>query len=446
MPDVHSLAIDFLHELPDTLTLAFRSIIPRLEDRIPITLHVAPVLLMSYIPFMFMAYLARREDTYLIRLLLLPTVITTTLWSSFTHYWSVPILNVYNWGQCLSGIAIVGKAIQYALTPEGMLKVDEIRAGVVKGKAVHRNGIANGYVKDAQQDDDQSPSIFGPWFWDIIELAYSLRGQRFKFGRGVHIPKHDKPLERGPFLKATLYSFVRNFLLLDVLETVLKLFPGAGSIFGGSMFYYNLPPLQRYAVSTFVHILTGSALLAGFRMVFELSALIAVGLFDDLPVFWPPVLDEPWSAQSMHELWAIRWHQFLRQTFYVYGGYLGRKIAGNAGLVFGMFIASGLFHEAGMYGMGGGWHWAPVVFFASQGPLLLLERLWRKVTGRRVGGWPGQLWVYFVMFVLAQPMIDSWHQRGLGGGLVIPPLLSPTRHLLSSTGYVINSNDGLVFV
>jgi hypothetical protein len=44
------------------------------------------------------------------------------------------------------------------------------------------------------------------------------------------------------------------------------------------------------------------------------------------------------------------------------------------------------------------------LFFASQGPILIGERLWRQVTGRRVGGPIGRLWVYFVMFIAAQPM------------------------------------------
>lgn len=174
------------------------------------------------------------------------------------------------------------------------------------------------------------------------------------------------------------------------------------------MFYYSLPPISRYAVSTFIHILSGRCLLAGFEAIYQLVTVVAVGIFDDSPSAWPPILDSPWLSESMHELWSKRWHQLLRRTFMVYGGYPGKWIAGDFGMVLGIFIASGLYHELSMYAMGRGLDPAPVIFFALQAPILVIERLWRRITGRRVSGWYGRLWVYFVMFVLGQPMSSSF--------------------------------------
>jgi len=70
------------------------------------------------------------------------------------------------------------------------------------------------------------------------------------------------------------------------------------------------------------------------------------------------------------------------------------------------------------------------LFFALQGVMVILEKVWRVVTGRRVGGWWGRLWCYFVIIVLGQPAIDAWHVRGLAGGMVIFPIISPTRRIL----------------
>jgi len=126
----------------------------------------------------------------------------------------------------------------------------------------------------------------------------------------------------------------------------------------------------------------------------------------------------------MHELWAKNWHQLLRNTFTVLGGYPGRWIAGDVGMLLGTFIASGLYHESSMYAMGRGFDHTVTLFFAAQGPILIGERLWRRVTGKRVNS---RLWVYFIMFIAAQPMINSWHMRGLGGGMVIMPFISPVR-------------------
>jgi Membrane bound O-acyl transferase family len=253
----------------------------------------------------------------------------------------------------------------------------------------------------------QQPSyirIIPLWLRDAIELCVSMRGLGWDFGIGIYIPNHTRPLDRRPFVIATLRSFIRNFLVLDFLEWLLKMFPGVGDPRGGSIFYPQLPPLQRYAVSTTIHIISGSCLLAGFGMCYDLLTLVGVVFFHGSPNNWPPIMDNPWSSDSLHEFWAMRWHQIFRRAFTFFGGYPGRLVGGNTGAVFGTFITSGLYHECAMYGMGRGFDYRTPMFFAIQGPLLIMERYWRMTTGRRVGGWPGRLWVYFVILVLGQPM------------------------------------------
>jgi hypothetical protein len=289
--------------------------------------------------------------------------------------------------------------------------------------------------------------IIPSWLREAIELCASMRGLGWDFGIGVYIPNHKRPLDRGPFIHATLFSFIRNFLTVDFLESLTKQLPSVGDPRGGSMFYSHLPPLQRYTVSTAIHIISGSCLLVGFGMCYDLLTLICVIFLDDPPSSWPPVMNNPWRSDSLHLFWAMRWHQLLRRTFVYLGGYPGEFIAGNIGAVCGTFIASALFHECAIYAMGRGFDYRVPIFFAIQGPLLLLERAWRMTTGTKVGGWPGRLWVYFVILVLGQPMcrwtvpfatlfadridaVDAWHMRGLGGGMVIPPILSPVRMIL----------------
>ena len=343
----------------------------------------------------------------------------------------------------------ISKSLEFGLTPEGMLKVGESRPGVKKGKSKSfQNGIANGSPDN--QDAPHNPYI-APWFYDAIEVAHTLRGLKWKFGQGIPIPRHTRPLERSAFIDATTSSFIKNFLLLDLLESCLKLFPGVGTTLGGTMFYPDLSPITRFVVSTLIHILTGSAILAGFGMVYDLITLFAVGVMDSSPLSWPPIMDDPWSSDSMHKFWSKDWHQLLRQTFLVFGGYPGKWLAGNFGMLLGTFIASGLYHECAMYSMGRGFDHSATIFFAAQGPVLILERLWKKVTRRNVQGTAGRLWVYFIMFVAAQPMgmfhflkitfamglifttslpVNAWHRRGFGGGMVIPPIISPARWII----------------
>ncbi|KAJ7212020.1 hypothetical protein GGX14DRAFT_621323, partial [Mycena pura] len=409
---------------------ALRGVVPKPQHRVALTWRNAPELLSLYLPFVFLAYLARRPGTSAIRLLLLPCVIVSILMTGFRYRWTIPELNVYNWGMALLAEVIIAKALEYAFTREGMLKLGERQPGEQKGKEVDKssafaNGHAHAELPRTQQSNFQ-------WLYDAFELIHTLRGLRWKFAQGTYIPPHVRPLERRAFLRATLISFVVNYLLVDLLESSIKIFPGVGEPTGGSIFYANLPPIPRYTVSTVIHFITGCALLAGFGMIYDLLTLIAVGVFRSAPASWPPITDNPWRASSLHVLWARSWHQLLRNTFLVFGGYPGHWLAGDVGLVLGAFLASGLYHECAIYAMGRGFEYAPTLFFAAQGPLLIGERLWRIVTGRRVGGPIGRLWVYFVMFIGGQPMVNSWHVRGLGGGMIIPPALSPVRLTLAA--------------
>ncbi|KAF9565753.1 hypothetical protein CPC08DRAFT_704454 [Agrocybe pediades] len=417
------------HELSFAFQQAFRTLVPDQDHRIPIKLDNLILPVLCYAPFIFLAYLTRRPDTYLIRLLLLPSVVSLILTAAYRFTWSIPELNVYNWGQCLFAAVAISKSLEFALRPEGMLKVGESSPGVKKGKEKSKDAQPNGHAEPNHHNDShtQQHPLIAPWFQDAIEVAHTLRGLDWKFSRGVHVPKEWRPLDPPSFLHATLISFIKNFLLLDFLEAILKLFPGVGQPLGGSIFYQELTPVPRYLVSTFIHILTGTSILAGFGMVYDLITLFAVGVLHTSPRSWPPVMEDPWHSESMHQFWAKNWHQMLRQTFLVFGGYPGKWLAGNIGMLFGTFLASGLFHECAMYSMNRGLDSAAVIFFAAQGPVLILERLWRRFTGKRVSGWPGTLWVYFNMFICAQPMINSWHRRGLGGGMVIPPIISPAR-------------------
>ena len=95
-----STSVDSMVRLALGAQRALQTIIPPLQDRIPITRRTAPYQVACYIPFIFMAYLARRPDTHIIRLLLLPTVLCGILASAYRFVWIAPELNVYNWGQC----------------------------------------------------------------------------------------------------------------------------------------------------------------------------------------------------------------------------------------------------------------------------------------------------------------------------------------------------------
>jgi hypothetical protein len=272
---------------------------------------------------------------------------------------------------------------------------------------------------------------------DAFEVVGSCRGIGWDFGEGLYVPPQRRPLERNAFLKGSIQSFLVTFFLLDFIESFLKVIPGFSYPANGSIFFMDAPPsflrdtllwswiqahyelstfITKYAVSTFLTYIIGSAIIAGFIMCYEILTLIFVGLLDHNTESWPPLFDRPWAATSLADFWGRRWHQTLRETFFIFGGYplqfiiyhvtlplFGKKSAkslGRVGLVLGTFIASGLFHALPIYTMGhGGVDHSATIFFGLQGVLLLAERAWKLSTGIKVGGWWGRIWTYCVVLI-----------------------------------------------
>lgn len=71
-------------------------------------------------------------------------------------------------------------------------------------------------------------------------------------------------------------------------------------------------------------------------------------------------------------------------------------------MVLGSFIASGLYHEFGMYTINRGVHWRVPLFFTLQGVGVICEDIFKRLTGKHVSGWLGRIWVAFFMLILAQ--------------------------------------------
>jgi hypothetical protein len=299
---------------------------------------------------------------------------------------------------------LISKALECALTPNGRLKIGETKLPPIGGeKDTHTPS------SPTTKHRASNPTVYPPAVNDAFELLFACRGYGWDFGQGVHVPQEFRPLERSAFLRATWMTIVKNFILMDFLESCVKLIPEASHPFGGSIFL-PLPPVQRYVVSTTLHIMSGTGIITGFEIVYGVSTLIGVGLLHQSPLLWPPPVESPFSSDSLTVFWAKRWHQFLRRMFVVYGGYpafwLGSWISEEIAkvlMVFGVFTASGLFHEFSTYTPGRGLDMRTTWFFVWQAVAVLGERVWYKVTGRKVQGWIGLIWVYFSIMVLGQP-------------------------------------------
>lgn len=299
---------------------------------------------------------------------------------------------------------------------------------------------------------------------DALETICSIRGIGWDWGKGVHVPTDTRPAGRGGFLAMTALYFIGSYLLLDVAESILKIIPGYTPS-AGSIFFVDAPPyilkntflgpyihehphlsmlIARYTVSTLLSLLVGLGIMSGLNTLYYLETLFFVGILQNNPKNWPPLFDEPWKSESLVDFWSRRWHQILRQTFLVFGGYplqyifstlvhpftnsRMRRVVGKVGLILGVFLASGCIHGYAIYSCGpGGVDYNAIQFFASQALLVMAERVWTYVTGRPVGGWIGTIWAWCIVLGGIQRTADAWSSRMLASGDLIPGFLSPTR-------------------
>ncbi|KZT73256.1 hypothetical protein DAEQUDRAFT_461423 [Daedalea quercina L-15889] len=400
------------------------SVIPSYEERIPITWHTIPQTLVYWAPFYLMAYLVRRADTHVLRLLLLPIVLSTAAYCMYWFKVEDPRLATLEWGRAFMTIVVVAKSLDFAFARKGRFKVGEEYlpplGSPAKSKTASSEG--NGHAHPSGPQYRMLPQ----WFIDASEVIFTMRGIGWDFGKGVYVPKESRPLERGPFLRTTVLSMIYNYLVIDVLNSFFKLVPRVGTYHGGSIFLPELSPLRRYALSSAIHLATGFIIQYGMDICNDIATLIAVGLMGQSPEQWPPVQDRPWKATSLHDYWGKRWHQSLRQVFLVFGGRIGGWLVGPPGMVLGSFFASGMYHEVGMHMS----DHRVTLFFLLQGAGIILEGLWKKTTGKPVGGVVGWIWTAFFVLVIGQISTDAWAIQGLIGGLIVPYPLSVTRRVL----------------
>ncbi|KAI6139049.1 hypothetical protein BKA82DRAFT_4229409 [Pisolithus tinctorius] len=143
-----------------------------------------------------------------------------------------------------------------------------------------------------------------------------------------------------------------------------------------------------------------------------LSCFLAVRAFSPEtftqdPAQWPPVFYEPWNADSLRDFWGYRWHQLLRRTFIVVGGWSLGSLFGYVGFVAGTFIGSGIYHNIVviMINQNVEW-WCMTLSFGMMGVGVILELMFTRVTGRRA-------WTTAWLLVWGNVMVDGLARAGM---------------------------------
>jgi hypothetical protein len=155
---------------------------------------------------------------------------------------------------------------------------------------------------------------------------------------------------------------------------------------------------------------------------------------------WPPLSDRPWTSTSITEFWSFRWHQFFRHMFVVYGARPGGALLGKPGACIGAFVVSGILHDLGIWGLGHGIECRTTGgFFVLMGVGAALEFGFKRVTGRRVGGFWGWGWTVTWTLCWGTLMIDAWARRGIVASDFFPDRHRPGKWLVEAIIALSNS-------
>ena len=275
---------------------------------------------------------------------------------------------------------------------------------------------------------NSSPSII----FDALDLAINFRGYGWNWSRGFSFPRDTRPKNRLAFTLHTFLSAIANFFVHGVCQqTILSLCGPDRNTVGLGLLDETIPFFARYFRATIIGFLQYIVGYSSLQGPYDLCATIGVLFFGQDPAQWPPAFDAPWHSTSVGEFWGRRWHQWFRHIFVFLGGYPFQSFPGRTGIVFGGFLASGFMHSALVIGSGGTEHaWLAFLAFAMMIPVVLVERAFYQLTGKRVSGVTGRIWTVAWLLLAGAMVFDAIAKTGSIGDSTLIDGVRPVQMLV----------------
>lgn len=255
---------------------------------------------------------------------------------------------------------------------------------------------------------------------DSIDLWSSFRGINWEWSDGLHVPSPSSPSSRLRFLLHQLQTLSIQVVIFDFLHYYAQGFDpqGFGSPKGGTIFNMDYAPFRRYTDprTLYLTLLAGIVVYLAIEIAGSLPPILAISIFNCPEEDWPLVSDKPWNATSLNEFWGKRWHQLFRFSFIEIGYKPFAWISGGNRVVgvMGAFFLSGVMHYLGTWGQYPNTSFVDMVgFFMMMGVGVVLERVWGKMTGKKVGGPIGWIWTFAWLLFWGQLAVDAWGQAGM---------------------------------
>ncbi|KAI6046703.1 hypothetical protein EDC04DRAFT_2887546 [Pisolithus marmoratus] len=271
---------------------------------------------------------------------------------------------------------------------------------------------------------------------DALDLVTNLRGIDWNWCEGLRVSPDTRPTSRLRFaiyvlLSALYHSFICGTSHIAVQALASKEFP---VLSGGTTFDDPLASLIHFARCSIVSILLAFDIYTGMQTVYDICSFIGVTVVQQDPAQWPPAFDEPWKATSLHEFWGYRWHQLARRTFIVLGGWPLGFVFGRVGYVLGSFLASGIIHNiaVAMLDQNAEW-WSMLLWFGMMALGIIIEHVFKQVTGKRVGGWPGRVWTMAWLLMSGNMMVERFLRAGGFASGAAGPVKGIMEHYMTLT-------------
>lgn len=159
------------------------------------------------------------------------------------------------------------RSLDFPLIKDGDFKVSEHTPGTVHTPAISKKDYdpfdPSSSLKEITGLHHPGSLVLPTGLSDAHELFFAFRGVGWDWSVGVYISAEHKPLACGPFLLATLRSFLLSYAALDPLESLIKLVISVGLPTCGSIFLTHLPPADRCTLSTLIYFALSFVLIAG---------------------------------------------------------------------------------------------------------------------------------------------------------------------------------------
>ncbi|WVQ94491.1 hypothetical protein IAU59_001570 [Kwoniella sp. CBS 9459] len=207
-------------------------------------------------------------------------------------------------------------------------------------------------------------------------------------------------------------------------ENQFVLFPRLFNATWGSGAGPLVAPWWLTEIATELGVATGVWLGISAGYHFLGAVLVGTGLWE-VESWEVDLFDNPLAAESLLDFWGRRWHQFFRHHFILVSTLFLRllHLPLTSPLILSVsFFLSGAMHALGQFTLDPSPPLFPIfILFPLSGLGCALEVQFKRITGRKVRGVLGRIWVWTFMLASGRLGAVAWLESGVGGSYLSPP-------------------------